>query len=224
MIMLIMVGMVQVGGAQQQGGFVKVLLAEKSEASGAITRIVALGDSLTAGYGVAEADSYPYLLEQRLHRAGFDCRVINAGVSGETSSGTLARIKWVIMSLAPDIVILETGANDGFRGIKTELVEGNIRQIIEILHRNDVVVLLAGMKMVTNLGSSYVSEFDAIYPRIANDFGLVFMPFFLQGVAMNPELNIADGIHPNNMGYTKITENIYPYVVEAIAKSKSNER
>jgi acyl-CoA thioesterase-1 len=177
--------------------------------------IVAVGDSLTAGYGLDESESYPALLEQKLQAAGYRYRVVNAGVSGETTSGTLSRIEW-ILTLAPDIVILETGANDGLRGIDPRLAEENIRQILRILKKEDVVVLLAGMKMVWNLGPAYVTRFNRIYPRLAEDFDVVFFPFFLEGVAMHNDLILGDGIHPNGQGYKKITENIYPYVLEAI--------
>jgi acyl-CoA thioesterase-1 len=177
--------------------------------------IVAVGDSLTAGYGLDESESYPALLEQKLRAAGYRYRVVNAGVSGETTSGTLSRIEW-ILTLAPDIVILETGANDGLRGIDPRLAEENIRQILRILKKEDVVVLLAGMKMVWNLGPAYVARFNRIYPKLAEDFDVVFFPFFLEGVAMHNDLILGDGIHPNGRGYKKITENIYPYVLEAI--------
>lgn len=179
--------------------------------------IVAVGDSLTAGYGLDESASYPALLEEKLQAAGYNYRVINGGVSAETSSGTLSRMDW-IMTLEPDIVLLETGANDGLRGVDPQLAEKNIREILEILKNRDVVVLLLGMKMVWNLGPVYVSEFNGIYPKLAQEFDVVYLPFFLEGVAMKGALNQGDGIHPNAAGYKKITENIYPYVLETIEK------
>ncbi len=179
--------------------------------------IVAVGDSLTAGYGLDESAAYPDLLETKLQAAGYNYQVVNGGVSGETSSGTLSRMEW-IMTLAPDIVLLETGANDGLRGIDPQLAEENIRNILRILKEKNVVVLLAGMKMVWNLGPAYVAQFNAIYPKLAKEFDVVFMPFFLEGVAMKGELTIGDGIHPNALGYKLITENIYPYAVQAIEK------
>lgn len=179
--------------------------------------IVAVGDSLTAGQGVAEEKSYPALLAQRLQADGYDYQVINAGVSAETSSGTLSRLEWVL-SMNPDIVILETGANDGLRGIEPQLIESNIRKILEILKEKDIEVVLAGMKMVRNLGPLYVARFDAVYPRLAEQFGTVFMPFFLQDVAMQSGLNQADAIHPNPDGYKKVVDNLYPYVLEAIRR------
>lgn len=177
--------------------------------------IVALGDSLTAGYGVELDDSYPYLLQEKLEADGYSFRLVNAGVSGETSSGTLSRLNW-ILGQKPDIVILEIGANDGLRGIDTDLVEENIDTIIQRLSDNNIITVLAGMKMVRNLGDNYTYEFDSIYPRLAKKHDVIFMPFFLKDVASIASLNGGDGIHPNEKGYEIITENIYPYVVRAI--------
>jgi acyl-CoA thioesterase I len=179
--------------------------------------IVAVGDSLTAGYGLDESAGYPALLEKKLQAAGYNYKVVNGGVSGETTSGTLSRMEW-IMTLEPDIIILETGANDGLRGIDAQVVEKNIREILQFLKKRDVVVLLAGMKMVWNLGPTYVAEFNGIYPKLAREFNVVYLPFFLEGVAAKSEYTLGDGIHPNAQGYEKITENIYPYVLEAIEK------
>ncbi|MBW1634954.1 MAG: arylesterase [Deltaproteobacteria bacterium] len=187
---------------------------EQSEVTGTI---VAVGDSLTAGYGLDESDAYPALLENKLHAAGYKYRVINGGVSGETSSGTLSRLEW-ILTMEPDIVLLETGANDGLRGINPLLVEQNIGNILKILNDNDIVVLLAGMKMAWNLGPLYVSKFNGIYPKLAREFNVEYMPFFLEGVAMKSELNQTDGLHPNGRGYEKIAENIFPYVLDVIKK------
>lgn len=179
--------------------------------------IVAVGDSLTAGLGLAEEESYPAQLEKKLQADGYSYRVINAGVSAETSSGTLARLDWVLF-MNPDIVILETGANDGLRGIDPALVESNIREALEILRGKDVVVILAGMKMVQNLGPAYVAGFNRVYPKLAEEFKPVFVPFILEGVAMQRALNQSDTIHPNGQGYKKIVDNIYPYVLEAIKR------
>jgi acyl-CoA thioesterase-1 len=187
------------------------------EQNSAMKTIVAVGDSLTAGQGVAEEESYPAQLERKLQADGYNYTVVNAGVSAETSSGTLARLSWVL-TMNPDIVILETGANDGLRGIDPQVAEKNIREILRALQDKDVVVLLAGMKMVMNLGPIYVSRFNGVYPKLAGEFDPVFYPFFLDGVAMKSELNQADGIHPNADGYRVITENIYPFVLEAIER------
>ncbi|MBB5347088.1 arylesterase [Desulfoprunum benzoelyticum] len=193
----------------------------ETEQETASLTIAAVGDSLTAGYGVAESEAYPALVETALRAEGMQVQVVNAGVSGETTSGTLARLDWVL-TLAPDIVILETGANDGLRGLDPAMVRDNLRQIVDILQGKDIVVVLAGMKMVWNLGPAYTGEFNRIYPDLAAEKELIFMPFFLQGVATDPALNLDDGIHPNPAGYRIIAGNILPFVREAIAVAGSN--
>lgn len=191
---------------------------EKPESTtGPMKKIVAVGDSLTAGYGLDESAGYPALLEKKLQADGYNYQVVNAGVSGETSSGALSRMEW-ILTLDPDIVILETGANDGLRGIEPQLTEKNIRRILQLLKEKNVVTLLTGMKMVANLGLAYVNRFDAVYPELAEEFDVLFMPFFLEGVAMKRTMTLSDGIHPNAEGYKIIAENIYPYVLQAIDK------
>jgi acyl-CoA thioesterase-1 len=180
--------------------------------------IVAMGDSLTAGLGVAPSDSYPAQLEKLLADRGLNYQVVNAGISGETSSGAKARVDWVL-KLNPDIVILETGANDGLRGIDPKLVEENIEQIIVRLEQEKVTVVLTGMMMLTNLGKTYVTSFNDLYPRLARRHEVVFMPFFLKDVAAEPSNNQADGIHPNPAGYEIIAANLLPYVEQAIKRA-----
>ncbi len=182
--------------------------------------IVAVGDSLTEGLGVAEEFAYPALLEKKLQSGGYPYRVINAGVSGETSSGTLARIQWVL-TLKPDIVILVIGANDGFRGIDPELIKTNILTIVRVLKEKKVTVLLGGMQMVQNLGKEYITAFEKIYPLVAREENVGLIPFFLAGVAANPNLNQADGIHPTAEGYRVAVDYIFPYVIEAIEAHKA---
>jgi acyl-CoA thioesterase-1 len=182
--------------------------------------IVAVGDSLTEGLGVEEEFAYPAVLEERLRKQGYPYQVVNAGISGETSSGTLSRIKWVL-TLKPDIVILVTGANDGFRGIAPGLVKSNIRTIIQSFKEKNVIVVLGGMQIVQNLGQDYTTAFAKIYPEVARSEEVIFIPFFLAGVAADPGLNQADGIHPIAEGYRKIVDNINEYVVTAINKHRS---
>lgn len=177
--------------------------------------IVAVGDSLTEGLGVAEESAYPALLEQELSTLGYRYQVINAGISGETSSGTLSRITWVL-NLKPDIVILVTGGNDGLRGIDPVLIKENIARIIKVLRENNVIVVLGGMQIVQNLGRDYATAFGEIYPDVARSEGVIFVPFFLTGVAGVPALNQPDGIHPTAEGYRVIADNTAPYVIEAI--------
>lgn len=179
--------------------------------------IVAMGDSLTAGLGVNPDENYPFLLEQLLVERGLNYRVVNAGISGETSSGAKSRVEW-ILKLEPAIVILETGANDGLRGIDPALVEANIEQIIVRLKQEKVTVVLAGMMMVTNLGETYVKAFNGLYPRLAAKHQVILMPFFLEDVAMDDSQNQGDGIHPNRKGYKTIVANLLPYVEEAIKR------
>lgn len=180
--------------------------------------ILAMGDSLTAGLGVQPRESYPALLEQRLHDKGVKCRVVNGGVSGETSSGALSRVDWVIR-MNPDIIILETGANDGLRGIDPELVRKNIGAIIKTFLSHDIQVILAGMQMVANMGPEYLAQFNGLYPELADQYPVTFMPFFLKDVALQPSLNQGDGIHPNREGYRIIADNLLPYVLQVLERT-----
>ena len=181
--------------------------------------IVCMGNSLTAGYGVKEKEAYPARIERRLNESGYRWRVINAGISGETSGETLARINQVL-ELEPAIVILEIGVNDGFRGIEPRLIEKNIEETVRILKKQNVTVILAGMRMLVNTGHDYDEAFAAIYPAIARKHGLVLIPFFLEGVAGDPSLNKGDGIHPMAKGYRIVTETVYPFLLQAIAGKK----
>lgn len=183
--------------------------------------IVAVGDSLTAGLGVEEDLAFPAQLARKLKAGGFNYAVVNAGVSGETSSGTRSRIEWVISALNPDIVILETGANDGLRGIDPKLLETNLDQICATLKANGIEVILTGMLMLPNLGPEYTRAFSTIYPRVAQKHQVIFMPFFLKDVAAEPRLNQPDRIHPTGQGYARITDNIYPYVLKAIERQRN---
>lgn len=173
--------------------------------------ILALGDSLTEGLGVAEQDSYPAQLEAVLHEAGYvNAKVVNSGLSGETSTGLVNRLDWV-MKTKPDITILTTGANDAMRGIEVATIEKNIRTAIERLQAGGSTVILGGMQVYDNMGNEYVKSFSDIYPRIAEDTGVAFIPFFLEGVAADRELNQDDAIHPTKDGYTIIVnDNILP--------------
>ena len=179
--------------------------------------IVAMGDSLTAGYGLDETEAYPAVLETRLKADGHRWRVVNAGISGETSSGALSRVDWILTSLKPDLVILVTGANDGMRGIDPELLRDNLRALVRRLQQAGAVVVIGGMRMLRNLGADYTAAFDAIYPAVARETGAVLIPFFLEGVAGEARLNQADGIHPTAEGYRRIVERIYPVILKAAA-------
>jgi len=184
--------------------------------------IVAMGDSLTEGLGVDEELAYPAQLQKKLQTQGYPYRVINAGISGETSSGARSRLNWV-MTLNPDIVILETGANDGLRGLDPELMRENIRYLVEEFTIRGVIVLLAGMKIITNLGHEYTHAFANVYPQIARNHDVILIPFMLDGVAGQSRFNQTDGIHPTAEGYTVVVENIYPHVLEAIKKHRQRK-
>lgn len=185
--------------------------------------IVAMGDSLTEGYGVSEESAYPAVLENRLREAGYPFRVVNAGISGETSAGALSRAEWVL-SLEPDIVILETGANDGLRGVDPASTRGNISETLDIFRERDVVVVLAGMRMVRNLGAEFTDAFEALYPELAAEKDVLLVPFFLEGVAADPGLNLEDGIHPNAEGYQIVVDTLFPRVVKAIRRWRGTNR
>ncbi len=216
-LLLIGFGLVLGGCSQEQTGE-KTVAEAQSPAPAYAGTIVALGDSLTAGLGVAEDQAYPAQLARRLLADGHNWRVVNAGVSGETSSGARSRIEWVISSLAPDIVILETGANDGLRGLDPELLNTNLDYLVDYLKTRGIDVVLAGMQMLPNLGPEYTRAFSQIYPSIAEKHGIALIPFFLEGVAGSDTLNRPDKLHPTAEGYTRIVETIYPYVLEAIAR------
>ena len=175
-------------------------------------RIVAFGDSLTAGYGVSPDDSYPAQLQERLDEAGYDYRVINAGVSGDTTAGGVRRLNWVLKS-DPDIVILELGANDGLRGHSLDETYANLERIIHHLQSQKVTVLLTGMMIPPNYGLDYTSKFAAMYEQLAEKFDVPLMPFFLKDVAARRELNQADGLHPTGEGYRIIVNNLLPVLV-----------
>jgi acyl-CoA thioesterase I len=180
-----------------------------------MVRIAAFGDSLTAGYGLADAESFPQVLERFLRKRDLPVEVLNFGVSGDTTSGGLARLEWGL-SDNPDMVILELGANDALRGIDPNRVRANLEAMLRILASRDIPVLLAGMLAPRNLGREYVHDFDAIYPDLAKAYGVPLYPFFLEGVAGDPALNLGDGIHPNAAGIAEITRRIGPMVEEMV--------
>ena len=178
--------------------------------------IVAVGDSLTAGLGVDESVAYPAQLQKKLADNGYYFNVVNAGVSGETSSGALSRIEWVISVLKPDIIILETGANDGLRGIDPDILIKNLDKIISFIKANNIEVLLCGMKMLPNMGPEYSKAFTRVYPEIAQIYKIPLVPFFLEGVGGDPRFNQPDRLHPTAKGYRRIVDHIYPYVLNVI--------
>ncbi|HEU0069721.1 MAG TPA: arylesterase [Alphaproteobacteria bacterium] len=187
-------------------------------AEGAI-RLLVLGDSLSAGYGLPANDAFPAQLERALRAKGHNVNVINAGVSGDTSAGGRARLDW---SLAdnPQAAIVELGANDGLRGIEPKSTAENLDAILAGLKAKAVPTLLAGMLAPPNLGAAYGKEFNAIYPSLAKTHGVALYPFFLDGVAAEKGLNQADGMHPNAKGVAVIVDRILPAVEKLLAAVK----
>ncbi len=198
-------------------GFALFLSAAFGAAKAETIQLVVLGDSLSAGYQLAPGEAFPAQLEKALKERGHDVTVVNAGVSGDTSSGGLSRLDW---SAGPetDAVILELGANDALRGIAPQVTRKNIEEMVRRLRERDVEVLVAGMLAPRNLGEEYAAGFDPIYAEVAAEHGALHYPFFLEGVALNPELNLADGMHPNGQGVSVIVSNIMPHVEELLAR------
>jgi acyl-CoA thioesterase I len=170
--------------------------------------IVALGDSLTAGLGVAADEAYPVLLEARLRQAGFAYRMVNAGVSGDTSAGGLRRLDWVLRA-KPEIVLLALGANDGLRGLPVRALRDNLTAIVTRLRETNVRVLLIGMRLPPDYGDRYADEFAEAFRMVARRTSVAFLPFLLEGVAGVPALNQADGIHPNAAGQRRVAEHVW---------------
>ena len=177
--------------------------------------ILAFGDSLTAGYGLERDDSFPRQLENSLATSGYPVTVINSGVSGDTSAGGLARLEWALAG-NPQIVLVELGANDALRGLDPAQTYDNLDQILVRLKKAGCRIVFAGMRAPRNLGLDYTFEFDQIYPDLADRHNLYFYPFFLEGVAADPGLNQADGIHPNAEGVRVVVKGIQPLVVKAV--------
>ena len=172
-------------------------------------KIIAFGDSLTAGFGLAEKESYPYLLQQKLKADGYDYEVVNAGVSGDTSLGGLERADWVLEQENVKILILELGANDLLRGMPPAKMKEHLDKIIRKAKAKNIQVLLCGMLAPPTAGSDYQREFMLAFPDLAEDHDVAFLPFLLEGIAMKKELNQPDGIHPNAEGEKIMTENVY---------------
>jgi acyl-CoA thioesterase-1 len=181
--------------------------------------IVALGDSLTAGLGVAADEAYPARLEARLAREGYAYRVVNAGVSGDTTAGGLRRVDWVLRA-KPEIAIVALGANDGLRAQSPQAMRENLTAIVKRLQAAGARVLLVGMRLPPNYGADYTTEFQAVFPEVARSTGAAFMPFLLDGVAADTRLNQPDGIHPTAAGYQVIADGLWPYLRPLLTPGK----
>jgi acyl-CoA thioesterase-1 len=184
------------------------LLVAAAPAAAAEPVIAVLGDSLTAGLGVAPDEAYPALLEVRLRREGFPHRVVNAGVSGDTTAGGLRRVEWVLRA-RPEIAIVALGANDGLRGLPVAAMRDNLTAIVTRLRAAGVRVLLAGMRLPPNYGDAYAREFADAFRTVARSTAVAFLPFLLEGVAGDPALNQADGIHPTVAGQRAVADTVF---------------
>jgi acyl-CoA thioesterase-1 len=182
-------------------------------------KIVALGDSLTAGYGLPGDAAFPARLQKALKAKGYDVTIVNAGVSGDTTTAGLDRLAWSAPD-GTDGVILELGANDALRGVDPKVTKATLEKILDQLAQRRIPVLLAGMQSPRNMGADYVQAFDAIYPSLASHHDVVFYPFFLTGVATDPKLNQGDGMHPNAKGVDVIVQRMLPSIEQLIARAK----
>jgi acyl-CoA thioesterase-1 len=187
-------------------------------AAGARSRIAVLGDSLTAGLGVPRAAAYPSLLQQRLDADGLDFEVVNAGVSGDTSAGGLARLDWALEGDVR-VLIVALGGNDGLRGLPAEELQRNLAQIIERAQARGISVVIAGMEAPPNYGRDYIVSFHQVYPALAAQYRVAFVPFLLQGVAGHETLNQPDGIHPTAAGARIVADNVWA-VLKPIAEAR----
>lgn len=181
--------------------------------------VVFLGDSLTAGLGLPAEQAYPSLVERTLDREGAPVRVLNAGVSGDTTAGGLSRLDWLLQQ-KPDVVVVGLGANDGLRGIDLADTERNLREIVRRSKEAGARVLLLGMQIPPNYGPDYAGRFKDLYPRIADDLDVPLVPFLLEGVGGVPDLNLPDGIHPNAQGQVRVAENVAPHLKDVLQDLK----
>jgi len=203
----ILSGCSESGAARSQGNAARPLVTP--EAVSIRPKIVAFGDSLTAGFGLAEPESYPYLLQQKLKAEGYNYEVVNAGVSGDTSLGGVERADWVLGQENVEVLILELGANDLLRAMPVAKMKSNLDQIIRKAKAKNVKVLLCGMLAPPTMGSDYSRDYINAFPDLADEHHVAFLPFLLDGIATKRELNQADGIHPNAEGTRLMTVNIY---------------
>ena len=200
-----------------------VLVTEYPRAADRPVNIVAFGDSLTAGYGLPASEAFPAQLQRALSAKGFAVNVVNAGVSGDTSAGGLARLDWSVPD-DTDAVILELGANDALRGFDPAIPRKALGTMLHRLGERNIPVLLCGMVAPPNMGDDYSRAFNSIYPDLAAEAGAILYPFFLTGVAADPKLNQGDGLHPTAAGVAVIVDRILPQVEELIARAKRPRR
>ncbi|WP_245587861.1 arylesterase [Desulfovibrio inopinatus] len=179
--------------------------------------IVAFGDSLTAGFGLSQDEAFPAVLENTLRNKGYDVTIVNAGISGDTTAGGVSRLS-AVLSQKPDGVILELGANDGLRAFDVAFMKDNLHTILSTLQKHDIPTLLVGMYAPRNMGPVYGKQYKAAFSSLAEEFNAAFYPFFLEGVALDPDLVLSDGLHPNAEGVQRIVQRILPTVETFLEK------
>lgn len=209
-------------GLMISAGMMAPLMISATVASPRPITIVAFGDSLTAGYGVKQSESFPAQLQMALEAKGHKVTITNAGVSGDTTSGGLERLDWAL-DPKPDALIMELGANDALRGIDPKIAEENLDKMLGELKSKGIAVLLTGMRAPNNWGDDYVKKFNAIFPGLAAKYGVPLYPFFLDGVALDPTFAQPDGLHPTGKGVAEIVKRILPDVEALIARAEQNQ-
>ena len=185
-------------------------------------KIALFGDSLMAGYGLKEEFHLSTVLEKNLNEKGFNVEIINASVSGDTTNGGLKRLRWLLEKREIDILILCLGANDMLRGLEPNHVRTNLEKMLEILKEKKINILLAGMQSQGAYGKEYKENFDKIFPELAKKFGLAFLPFLLEGIALKPEYNLSDGKHPNQLGVNLMSKNLEKELIKILIDKNLN--
>jgi acyl-CoA thioesterase-1 len=185
-------------------------------------RVLFLGDSLSAGLHLPAQQAFPALLAQRLGDEGLPIQLVNAGVSGDTTAGGLARLDWLLRQ-EPDLVVVELGGNDGLRGVRADALEENLRGIVQRCKGAGSAVLLLGMKLPPNYGEAYTTEFEAAFEKVASEESVEFIPFFLEGVGGVPAMTMEDGLHPTAQGHQRLQENLYPVLSRMVRELSPDE-
>lgn len=209
--------------ALASGGLLAGAEPSATQANSPVRRVVVLGDSITAGYGLDPDEAYPALLQKKIEAAGRPFQITNAGVSGDTTAGGLRRINWILAQGA-DVLIVALGGNDGLRGISPKQTAENLAGIIQRARAKipGLVVIVAGMQMPGNMGPEYTTEFREVFPRVAKETGSEFVPFLLEGVGGITEMNQPDLIHPNVAGQQRVAENVWAVLEKVVAPSASS--
>ena len=197
--------------------FLLALLFATTAAAQDSKTILFFGDSITAGYGIDEEDAFPAVIQRKIDEKGLNYKVVNAGLSGETSAGGLRRVDWILQQHI-DLFVLELGGNDGLRGINPESTKENLAGIMDKVKEKypDAIIVLTGMEAPPNMGSDYTERFRQIYAELGEEYDVVFMPFILDEVAGEPDLNLADGIHPTEEGHKIVAENLWNYLLPVL--------